>query len=111
PNRRIGVIATRMFCELRTVRKLTAPLLTIGTAMTKKPIIKPRNTHAHTRLSMSTNCCNGVVATDGATPIFTATLDLRSATRSLPRQPEGWRRGYGEARGVPRTELPGRFTR
>ena len=41
-----------MFCELRSVRKLTAPLLTSGTAITKNTIITARNTQAHTRLSV-----------------------------------------------------------
>src|SRR5262245_46099650 len=106
PNRRIGVIATRMFCELRTVRKLTAPLLTIGTATTKKRIIKPRKAHAQTRLSMSTNCCDGVVARGRATPTFIAALDSRSTTRSLPRELERGRRGYGETRGSAENSTP-----
>ena len=55
PSKSTGVIATRMFCELRTVRKLTAPLLTIGTVMTKKAIIRARNAQAQDRLSANTN--------------------------------------------------------
>jgi hypothetical protein len=46
PSKSTGVIATRMFCELRTDKKV-APPLKIGTAIKKKRIISPRNTQAH----------------------------------------------------------------
>ena len=75
PSSRTGVIATRMFCELRRVRKLTAPLLTSGTAMTKNTIITPRNTQAHTRLSMRMKRCNGVMAPEEASPMPITALD------------------------------------
>ena len=43
PSSSTGMIATRMFCELRTVRKLTEPPVVSGTAMTKNRIMRPRN--------------------------------------------------------------------
>src|SRR5665213_2530506 len=49
PNRTTGVIATRMFCELRTVTKVAE--LNTGTEMTKKRIIRARKHHAHSSLT------------------------------------------------------------
>ena len=55
PSNSTGVIATRMFCELRTVRKLTEPLFHTGTAITKNAISVPRKTQAHILLSVRMN--------------------------------------------------------
>ena len=44
------MMATRMFWELRTVRKLTEPSVVNGTATTKKSTIRPRKTQAQMRL-------------------------------------------------------------
>ena len=46
-------MATRMFCELRMVRKLTEPPVDSGTATTKNNTITARNSHAHMRLRNS----------------------------------------------------------
>src|SRR5665213_2174856 len=48
PSRTTGVIATKMFWELRTVTKVAE--LNTGTEMTKKRIIRPRKHHAHSSL-------------------------------------------------------------
>ena len=74
PRSRMGVMATRMFCELRMVRKLTSPPLASGTAMTKKATIRPRNAQAQRLLKARMNRCAGVRAADG--------LGSRAVTRS-----------------------------
>ena len=58
PRSRIGVIATRMFCELRMVRKLTSPPVVSGTAMTKKSTMRPRKAQAQKRLTARTSRCD-----------------------------------------------------
>jgi hypothetical protein len=73
------MIATRMFWELRMVRKLTAPPLTSGTATTKKSIIRARKSHAQMRLAKRTKRCMGVRTPAGAT-----VLDPRSVTQRFP---------------------------
>ena len=78
PSKSIGVMATRMFCELRTVRKLTAPLLTIGTEMTKMTIIRARNAQAQNRLSASTNRFGGVRVCAAASISATAFISTRA---------------------------------
>ena len=79
PRRRTGVIATRMFCEFRVVRKLTEPLLASGTTTTKKTTIRPRKAHAHTRLRNRTSWRVRPLTPD-AGPISSAILDPVSAT-------------------------------
>ena len=90
PRRRTGTIAIRTFCELRNVRKLTAPLLTIGTVTTKKTIIRPRNAHAHSRLSVRTNRAHGVRFCGGSGSISATAMDSRSATTSIPHESAYW---------------------
>ena len=85
PSRSIGVMATRMFCELRTVRKLTEPPLTIGTATTKKMIIRPRNAQAHNRLSASMNRFGGVRVC-AVSPILLPASFLTRATNLGPHE-------------------------
>ena len=53
PKSSTGMIATRMFWELRMVRKLTDPPVVSGTAITKNRTMRPRNAHAQTRLKKS----------------------------------------------------------
>ena len=50
PKSSTGMIATRMFWELRMVRKLTDPAVVNGTATTKNRTRRPRNAQAQTRL-------------------------------------------------------------
>ena len=57
PSSSTGTMATRMFCELRMVRKLTEPPVDSGTATTKNNTITARNSHAHMRLKNSTSRC------------------------------------------------------
>ena len=65
PSSRIGMIATRMFCELRMVRKL-APGLAIGTATTKKTISTARKAQAQSRLKATTSRSAAVVPASAA---------------------------------------------
>jgi hypothetical protein len=78
PRSRTGVIATRMFCELRMVRKLTAPLLASGTTATKNATMSPRKAQAHTRLRRRTSCCERALSCDVAAT-SNATLEPASA--------------------------------
>ncbi len=117
PSSSTGMIATRMFWELRMVRKLTSPPLTSGTATTKNSTIRPRKSHAQMRLSSRASRCVGVSLAEGAASAGSAILDPRSVTRRCPRD---WRldRSEWEARidrGRPMQQPPtpshaGRFT-
>ncbi len=55
PSSSTGTMATRIFCELRMVRKLTEPPVDSGTVTTKNSTISARNSHAHMRLKNSAN--------------------------------------------------------
>ena len=50
PKSSTGMIATRMFWELRMVRKLTDPPVVNGTETTKNRTRRPRNAQAQMRL-------------------------------------------------------------
>src|SRR5579862_4641640 len=82
------MIATRMFCEFRIVRKLTAPPLTNGTAITKKRIIRARKSQAQMRLSNSASRCDDARSPEGPATARSATLDPRSVT--FPRKCGEW---------------------
>src|SRR3984957_6439033 len=60
------MIATRMFCEFRTVRKLTAPPVVSGTAATKNKTRNARNSHAQMLLRNRVTRCARVRAPEGA---------------------------------------------
>ena len=79
PSSRTGTMATRTFCELRIVRKLTEPPVDSGTATTKKSTITPRKTHAQMRLKKSAARCAGV-STPGGAAASLASLAARSVT-------------------------------
>ena len=100
PSSTIGVIATRMFCELRMVRKLTDPPLASGTAITKNRIIRPRNAQAQSRLKVSRNRCHTVR--------LAAALRSTALTRSLPSGGvAGSARGRSRDARLPSAQLPG----
>src|SRR5580704_2506450 len=80
PNSSTGMIATRMFWELRTVRKLTEPPVVSGTATTKKSTIAARKAHAQMRLKKRAARCAGVSAPGGAAAWLGASLEARSVT-------------------------------
>ena len=75
------MMATRMFCELRTVRKLTEPPVVSGTATTKKRTRSPRKSHAQIRLRNKRARCAGVRIPGGAADArATVSLEARSVT-------------------------------
>src|SRR5664279_18099 len=53
PSRTTGVIATRMFCELRMLTKVAE--LNTGTLATKKRTIRARKNHAHSSLTVNSS--------------------------------------------------------
>ena len=84
PSRSTGMMATRMFWELRTVKKLTDPPVDSGTATTKKRMRSPRKSHAQTRLANRMARCAGVRIPEGAAPPRGRTLDPVSITGRFP---------------------------
>ena len=81
PSRSTGMMATRMFWELRTVKKLTDPPVLSGTATTKNRIRSPRKSQAQMRLRKRSARCPGVRIADGAADARArATLEARSVT-------------------------------
>ena len=84
PSSRIGMMATRMFCELRIVRKL-APSLAIGTATTKKMISTARNAQAQSRLSARTT------RSGAASPASEALNGRSSCGKGAPGRAPRWR--------------------
>src|SRR5215472_11106605 len=67
PRSSTGTMATRMFWELRLVRKLTDPPDVSGTATTKNSTMRPRNTQAQMRLRKIAARCAGVSTPEAAT--------------------------------------------
>src|SRR5271166_882601 len=103
PRSSTGMMATRMFCELRMVRKLTEPPVVSGTAMTKKRAIRPRKTHAQMRLRKMATRCAGVSRPAAAASTLSAALEARSVTRRSFSPSPRWR---GEGRGEGLTFSP-----
>ena len=85
PSSRTGTMATRMFCELRRVRKLTAPPLASGTAMTKNSTISPRKAQAQMRDTKSPARCSGVSTPVAAASALRAPRTARSLNGLAPR--------------------------
>src|SRR5579863_1217326 len=73
------MIATRMFWELRSVRKLTAPPVVSGTAATKNKMRRARNSHAQMLLRKRIARCARVRAPEGA-PRARGVREARSFT-------------------------------
>src|SRR5271165_6762750 len=80
PSRSTGIIATRMFWELRTVRKLTEPPVVSGTATTKNSTIRPRKSQAQMRLRKRAARCAAVSTPGGAAAWLGTSLEARSVT-------------------------------
>lgn len=92
-------MATRMFCELRTVRKLTEPPVESGTATTKKSTMSTRNAQAHTRLKNTAARSAGVSRLCAEASARGAAFAALSVTgRSISPSPRR-RRRRGEGRG------------
>ena len=77
-------MATKMFWELRTVRKLTEPPVVSGTATTKNRTMRPRNTQAQMRLRNIAARCAGVRTPEAAPSALRAALTARSVTTLIP---------------------------
>src|SRR5271165_7371389 len=80
PSSSTGMIATRIFCELRTLRKLSEPPVVSGTATTKKSTIAARKTQAQMRLRKRAARCAAVSTPGGAAAWLGASLEARSVT-------------------------------
>src|SRR5271165_7290923 len=84
PSSSTGTMATRMFWELRTVRKLTEPPVDSGTATTKNRTIRPRNTQAQMRLKKIAARWAGVSTPEAATSPPLAVRMARSVKARMP---------------------------
>ncbi len=80
PSSSTGMMATNMFWELRTVRKLTDPPVVTGTAITKNRTMRPRKTHAQIRLRNRATRCAWLRGPEGAAAPRSAILDPGSVT-------------------------------
>src|ERR1700722_5003715 len=75
------MIATRMFCELRTVRKLTAPPVVSGTATTKNRTRSARNSQAQMLLRNRMSRCTRVRAPEETVDAWARAIrEARSVT-------------------------------
>ena len=82
------MMATRMFCELRTVKKLTEPPVVSGTAMTKNRTRRARKSHAQMLLRNRRTRCAGVrIPEDAADARATVSLEARSITAASSGDP------------------------
>src|SRR5579863_8332596 len=95
------MIATRMFWELRSVRKLTAPPVVSGTAATKNKMRRARNSHAQMLLRKRIARCARVRAPEGA-PRARANFAARSITDASLARPGGPRTLAGAEGPLPR---------
>src|SRR5271157_3175577 len=84
PSNSTGTMATRMFWEFRTVRKLTEPPVDSGTATTKNRTIRPRNTQAQMRLKKIAARWAGVSTPEAATSPRLAVRMARSVKARMP---------------------------
>ena len=105
PSSSTGMMATRMFWELRTVRKLTEPPVVSGTATTKNRTIRPRKTQAQMRLRNSARALRGVSAAGSAARLAGGDRSRRDRSRAASSdvdvQAVRKRRGRARARPSP----------
>ena len=84
PSSSTGMIATRMFWELRTVRKLTAPPVVSGTATTKNRMRRARNSPRPDAAEEQNDALSaGAHAGGAADARVRVSLDARSVTSKL----------------------------